>query len=52
MRHALETVEYKCWYYETAAKAGTTDLPQRMPDSEVPEKFRTIRRELREMPEP
>ena len=52
MQHALETVEYKCWYYETAAKSGTTDLPQRMPDGEVPEKFRTIRRELRELPEP
>ena len=28
MRHTLETVEYKCWYYETAKAAGTIDVPK------------------------
>ena len=28
MRHTLETVEYKCWYYETAKAAGTIDVPR------------------------
>ena len=25
MQHTLETVEYKCWFYETAQAAGTTE---------------------------
>ena len=36
MRHTLETVEYKCWYYETAMQDGNEDriramLPDRLP---------------------
>ena len=45
MQHTLETVEYKCWFYETAQAAGTTDVPIRMAE-EVPQRFRAIRREL------
>ena len=29
MRHTLETVEYKCWYYETAKAAGTIRSEER-----------------------
>ncbi len=50
LRHTLEMVEYKCWYYETAKAAGTVDVPQEMSDAEVPERFRGIRRELRKVP--
>ena len=50
MRHTLETVEYKCWYYETAKEAGTVNAPQKMELSEVPERFRKIRQELRTAP--
>lgn len=32
MRHTLETVEYKCWYYETAKASGTIDVPRDMAD--------------------
>ena len=46
MQHTLETVEYKCWFYETAQAAGTTDVPIRMAEEEVPQRFRAIRREL------
>ncbi len=46
MQHTLETVEYKCWFYETAQAAGTTDVPIRMAEEEVPQRFRVIRREL------
>lgn len=48
---ALEEVhrvlEFKQWYYETAKKEGTTDVPRRMPPEELPEEFREIRRKLR-----
>lgn len=47
LRHTIETVDYKCWYYETAKAAGTIDAPRDMDDKDVPEKFRKIREELR-----
>lgn len=46
MQHTLETVEYKCWFYETAKAAGTVEVPRTMPEEELPERFRAIRREL------
>ena len=51
MRHTLETVEYKCWYYETAKAAGTIDVPRDMADEDVPERFRAIRRKLKTIPQ-
>ena len=50
LRHTLETVEYKCWYYETAQAAGTTAVPQNMPDDSIPPRFQAIRQELRKVP--
>lgn len=47
LQHTLETVEYKCWFYEAAKAAGTVEAPSGMADSQVPERFRAIRRELR-----
>ena len=49
LQHTLLTVEYKCWYYETAKAAGSTDVPQQLPDEAVPEAFRAVRRELRQL---
>ncbi len=51
LRHTMEMVDYKCWYYETAKEAGTVDVPQEMDMYEVPERFRKIRQELRTAPE-
>lgn len=51
LRHTMEMVDYKCWYYETAQKAGTVAVPQEMDLAQVPERFRRIRQELRSMPE-
>ena len=47
LQHTLETVEYKCWFYEAAKAAGTVDVPGAMTDADVPERFRAIRQELR-----
>lgn len=47
MRRSLETVEYKCWFYETVQPAGTVDIPWAMAEEEIPERFRAIRRGLR-----
>ena len=43
LQHTLETVEYKCWFYETAKAAGTVDVPGAMTDADVPEQFRAVR---------
>ena len=51
MQHTLRTVEYKCWYYETAKAAGSIEVPKNMPEEEVPEPLRAIRRELKSTPE-
>ena len=48
LRHTMEMVDYKCWFYETAKAAGTVEVPHNMADEDVPERFRAIRRELRQ----
>mgnify|MGYP000578731161 CR=1 FL=1 len=50
MRHTLETVEYKCWYYETARDAGTVQVPQSMSVEELPPQFRNLKRDLAKVP--
>lgn len=50
LQQALETVEYKCWFYEIAQAAGSIDAPQQMADKDVPERFRAIRQVLRSLP--
>lgn len=47
MQHTMEMVDYKCWYYETAKAAGAVEVPQNMDETEVPQRFRGIRRELK-----
>ena len=46
LQHTLKTVEYKCWFYETALAAGTVDAPMSLAEEAVPEPLRAIRREL------
>ena len=47
LQETMDTVNFKCWYYETAKKAGTTDVPDNMTDDELPEDMRKIRAKLR-----
>lgn len=51
MQHTLNVLEYKCWYYETAEKAGTIAAPQNIPTDQIPTKYREIRQELSGVPE-
>ena len=34
LKETLEMIDYKCWYYETAMKAGTTKIHESLPDKE------------------
>lgn len=43
----LDTLNFKCWYYETAKKAGTTSVPREMTDDEIPPEFVEIRKKLK-----
>lgn len=46
MKKTLETIEFKCWYYETAKAAGTTAVPENMALDEIPPQFRTVKERL------
>lgn len=46
LQSTLDMLDYKCWFYETAKKAGTVDAPKNMPDDEIPENLRKYRSEL------
>lgn len=46
-QQVLKMLDFKCWYYETAKAAGTTEVPRTMPISQLPEEFREIRKYLR-----
>lgn len=51
MRHTLNMVEYKCWYYETAKAAGSISGPKNMLVEDIPEQFQDIRQELQAAPQ-
>lgn len=43
----MDIVNYKCWYYETAKKAGTTSVPDNMTEDELPKEMKLIRDKIR-----
>ena len=47
LQEALQTIKFKCWYYETAKRAGSTAFCDNMCDDELPEDMRRIRAKLR-----
>ena len=47
LQETMDTLNFKCWYYETAKSAGTTAVPRGMKLEELPEEFREIRKKLR-----
>lgn len=51
LEKTLDVIDYKCWYYETAEKSGTTDVPRDMPYEQLPENLKHVYRELKSIPE-
>ncbi|MFV0527107.1 MAG: MerR family transcriptional regulator [Lachnospiraceae bacterium] len=43
LQETMNVIEYKCWYYETAQKRGTTKVPENMSADDIPEPYRTTR---------
>lgn len=50
LQQTLDMLEFKCWYYETAKAAGTTEIFRDMSPEELPERHRETRRRMREIP--
>lgn len=46
LQKTLDILDYKCWYYETAEKAGTTSVLKDMSADEIPELLRKARETL------
>lgn len=44
LQQTLETLDFKCWYYETAKQAGTTEVLRDLPPEQLPEQFRQVRK--------
>lgn len=47
LQETLDTLNFKCWYYETAKNAGTTSVPRDMSIDEIPAEFRDTIKKLR-----
>lgn len=47
LREAMDLVEYKCWYYETAKAAGTMKAVQSLCEDDIPGRYRGIRQKLK-----
>jgi len=47
LQTTMDIVSYKCWYYETAKKAGTTSIPDNMTEAELPNNMKLIREKIR-----
>lgn len=47
LQQTLDTLDFKCWYYETAQAAGSTDVPRNMAPEDLPEVFRAVRSRLK-----
>lgn len=44
LKDTLDFITYKCWFYDTAAEAGTCDVPYNMNEDEMPSKIAAIKR--------
>lgn len=51
LQQTLDVLDYKCWYYETAQQAGSTDVLSGLDPEDVPEQYRSVKRRLSDVPE-
>ena len=50
LQRTMDVLDYKCWYYETAREAGSVGAVQQLDAAQIPERFRSVRGELRSAP--
>lgn len=51
LQETLDTLNYKHWYYETAAKAGTCTVHDLLTEADIPEDLRTAYQKLKKTDE-
>jgi len=49
LQDALELLKYKCWYYETAKKAGTCEVHNKIKVEDMPEEIRVVKGKLKKI---
>ena len=52
LQKTLDVLEYKCWYYETAEKAGSVEAVKNLPPKKIPLKYQNTKQQLSDTPTP
>ena len=47
LQQTMDPLDYKCWFYETAAARGSTEGISDLPDEALPEALRSVRERRR-----
>lgn len=47
LRHTMEVLDYKCWFYRTACAIGSVESVQKMAIEELPERFQAVKRRIK-----
>lgn len=45
LQKTMNTIKYKCWYYDTALAAGAEEVPRNMPVEDIPEDILRYKRD-------
>lgn len=43
LQRVLDTVNYKCWFYDTSVEAGTSDVHRKMKPDDIPENIQLLK---------
>lgn len=43
LKKTLDTLNYKCWFYDTAVASGTTSVPKNMKVEDMPDEIRDLK---------
>lgn len=46
LQQTINTIKYKCWYYDTALSAGTEEVSKNMSEKDMPEEIQIYKREM------
>lgn len=46
LQKTIDTIKFKCWYYDTAVEAGTEEAPKNTPIDDMPESIRACKEEM------
>lgn len=49
LQNTLDTIEYKCWFYQTAKELGSVDAVKKLPNENIPQKLRAVKENLERM---